>query len=269
MHYVDEGRGPPILMIHGTPTWSFLYRHLIRHFSQNHRVVACDHIGFGLSDKPEGWTYRPEDHAKNVEQLIDELGLSSLTLVVHDFGGPIGLAYALRHPQEVHALVLFNTWMWSLAGTPAEWMSRVMSSRLGRFLYLRMNFSPRVLLRVAFGDRRKLTARVHAHYLEPFPSSRHRHGTWALARELLGSSAWYESLWESRERIAGKPCLLLWGMRDPAFKADALRRWESVFSHARVVRLGEVGHFVPEEAPSDAATEMEAFLADLSRPTFS
>ncbi len=100
-------------MVHGTPTWSFMYRHLIRDLSPRYRCIAPDHLGFGLSDRPAGWSYRPEDQARNLARLIETLGLKDLTLVVHDFGGPIGLAYALDHPENVRRLVLFNTWMWS------------------------------------------------------------------------------------------------------------------------------------------------------------
>ncbi|NBC18401.1 MAG: alpha/beta fold hydrolase, partial [Bacteroidetes bacterium] len=90
MHYVDEGDGPPVLMLHGNPTWSFLYRHLVRGLSDRYRCVAPDYLGFGLSDKPPGWTYRPVDHARHIAHLIDTLALRDLTLVVQDWGGPIG-----------------------------------------------------------------------------------------------------------------------------------------------------------------------------------
>jgi pimeloyl-ACP methyl ester carboxylesterase len=262
LHYVDEGEGTTILMVHGTPTWSFLYRNHIRDLSRDHRVVAFDHLGFGLSDKPEHWSYRPRDHAENLRALIDRLGLADVTLVVHDFGGPIGLSYAVDHPENVRALVLFNTWMWSLRGTAAEKMSRFMSGRLGRFLYTRMNFSPRVLVRVAFGDRTKLTREVHRHYLDAFSSPEERKGPWVLARELIGSSDWYESLWAGRERIAQKPALVLWGKKDPAFGADALERWRSVLTRARIVEFPDAGHFVQEEAAEESSAEIREFLSD-------
>jgi len=120
-------------------------------------VIALDHLGFGQSDKPAEADYRPAAQARRLEELIKRLGLKDIVMVVHDFGGPIGLAYAIRHPDNVRGLVLFNTWMWSLAGTPAERLSRLFSGSLGRFLYTRLNFSPRVILKAAFGDKRKLT----------------------------------------------------------------------------------------------------------------
>ena len=265
MHYVDEGEGPVVVLVHGTPTWSFLDRHLIRELSRDHRVIALDHLGFGLSDKPTGWSYRPEDHARNLEHLIEHLELRDITLVVHDFGGPIGLSYAIRHPQTVRALVLFNTWMWSLEGTPTERVSKFMGGPIGRFLYTRLNLSPRVLLKAAFGDKRKLTREVHRHYIEAFSTPEERYGPWVLARELIGSSDWYESLWQHRSHLAAKPSLILWGMKDPAFGRDALERWQAALTNARTIEFPEAGHFVQEESPEEVARAIRTFLSGVAR----
>lgn len=167
MHYVDEGAGDPMLMVHGTPTWSFVYRHLIREFSRERRVIPVDHLGFGLSDKPLDGDYRPQALARNLAAFVERLGLERMTLVVHDFGGPIGLSYATARPERVRALVLFNTWMWSLRGTSADRISRLMAGRIGRWLYTRANLSPRVLLKAAYGDKRRLTPAIHQHYTGP------------------------------------------------------------------------------------------------------
>lgn len=263
VHYVDEGEGPVIVMVHGTPTWSFLYRGLIRDLARDHRVIAIDHLGFGLSDKPEDWSYRPEGHARNLETVIDRLGLRDIALVVHDFGGPIGLAYAIEHPENVRALVLFNTWMWSLRGTSSERVSKLMGGPVGRFLYHRLNFSPRVLVKVAFGDKRKLTREVHRHYIDAFPTPASRRGPWVLARELGASSDWYEGLWRRRDRLADKPMLLLWGMKDPAFQPTALERWKGTFPNARTVEFPDAGHFVQEEAPAESARAVRTFLSGI------
>ena len=156
MHYVDEGEGVPIVMVHGTPSWSFLYRHLIRGLSADFRCVAPDHLGFGLSDKPEAFAYTPKAHAENLETLIKTLNLKDVVLMVHDFGGPIGLSYALDHPENVRALVIMNTWLWRYRALGQA--GRVLGNPLGRFLYERLNFSVSVLLkRVAFADSGVLT----------------------------------------------------------------------------------------------------------------
>ena len=112
LHYIDEGAGRPIVFVHGNPVWSFMYRNQIKALSADHRCIAPDHIGFGLSDKPREWTYLPSQHAANLEALLEPMDLHDLTLVVGDWGGPIGIAYALRHSERVRAVVASNTWMW-------------------------------------------------------------------------------------------------------------------------------------------------------------
>ena len=112
LHFIDEGKGDVILFVHGTPTWSFLYRNYIKAFSKTYRCVALDHIGFGLSDKPKNYPGTPQEHAKNLNLLIEHLNLKNITLVVHDFGGPIGMSYALSYPENVKRIVMFNTWLW-------------------------------------------------------------------------------------------------------------------------------------------------------------
>ena len=261
MHYVDEGSGAPIVLVHGTPTWSFLYRHLIHGLSARHRVVAAAHLGFGLSEKPEGAPYRPEDHARRLAALIEHLGLSDITLVVHDFGGPIGLSYAIAHPERVARLVLFNTWMWSLEGDPAVVRgSRIAAGWLGRFLYRRLNLSPKMLIPRVMGDRRKLTADAHRHYVDVFRTPAERTAPWVLARELLASGPWYDRLWGQRHLLSGKPMLLLWGMKDPAFGPAYLERWRRAFPRAVAVTFQSAGHFVQEEEGGALVPIIERFV---------
>ncbi|MGE5602420.1 MAG: alpha/beta fold hydrolase [Nitrososphaerales archaeon] len=260
VHYVDEGAGEPVVMVHGTPEWSFIYRRLIGCLAPRYRCVAADHLGFGLSDKPASWSYLPADHAANLEALIQHLDLQGITLVVHDFGGPIGLSYAIRHPEKVKRVVVMNSWMWSLRGDPAYERTRLFAGRLGRFLYERLGFSPRVMIPLAMGDRSKLTRHIHSQYLRAFPDAETRHGTWVLARELLGSSEWYDSLWQKRAYIRGLPALILWGMKDFAFGAKELARWREVFPDARVQTFPEIGHFVQEELGEELCPLVSEFL---------
>ncbi|GJG89143.1 haloalkane dehalogenase [Gemmatimonadetes bacterium T265] len=260
LSYVDEGTGPPVVLVHGTPTWSFLYRRLIpRLVAAGHRVIAPDHLGFGLSGHPADADYRPEAHARRLAALLDALDLRAITLVLHDFGGPIGLAYALDRPARIARLVLLNTWGWALDGDPRIARgSRLAAGPLGRFLYTRLNASPRWLLPAGFADRACLTPAVHAQYLAPFPDAATRAPLWALARALLDSGPWYDGLWERRARLAAVPVRLVWGMRDPAFGPAYLARWQNALPHARAVALPDVGHFVPDEAPDALAAEVIA-----------
>ena len=260
MHYVDEGQGDPIVMVHGTPTWSFLYRHLIRALRDEYRCVAADQLGFGLSEAPEDFSYLPADHARNLSAFIEALALRDFTLVVHDYGGPIGLAYALDHPENVRRLVLLNTWMWSFAGQPRfEWFGRIFATRLGRAVYAR-GFSTRMMLRHAIVDKSRVPAAVLRHYDAALATPLRRHATWVLAREVASSGEWYDSLWQRRDRIARHPALLLWGMKDPAFGA-VLPRWRTVFEHATVVELSGAGHAPQEERAPEIVPVIREFLS--------
>jgi len=264
MHYIDEGEGDVLFFMHGTPTWSFEWRNIVRELRSNYRCIAPDLIGFGLSDRPRKFPYTPEAHAEAIAEFVQQVGLDRFTLIVHDYGGPIALPICLRWPERVDRLVLTNTWMWSFAGDrDMERNARFAGSRVGRFLYRRANFSLRVLTPQSFGDRRKLTPAIHRQYLDRFPDPWSR-GTvlWALARALLGSSSYYDSLWAQREKLRGRPALIVWGMRDPAFRLYQLERWKQVLPEARVVELGDAGHWPHEEAPERVTEELRAFLID-------
>ena len=262
LHYVDEGRGAPVLMVHGTPTWSFLYRHLIAGLRDAHRCVAPDNLGFGLSDRPRGASYRLADQAARLAALVDTLGLDDVTLVVHDFGGPIGLGWALERPERVRALVLCNTWMWSFRGDRRmQWSGRLLGGPLGRLLYERTAFSLDVLWRRALGERTRYTAAIHAQYRAPLDPG----ATWAYARELLGASDWLDGLWRRRDRLAGIPALLVWGTRDPAFGAH-LPRWREALPQAEVLALPDVGHAPPEERGPEVAAAVRRFIERVGAP---
>jgi len=261
LHYVDEGAGSPVVFVHGTPTWSFLYRHLIAHLAPAHRVIAVDNLGFGLSDKPASAPYEPEDHARRLVALLDALDLSGATLVVHDFGGPIGLAAALERLDRIERLVLFNTWMWPLDDDPTIARgARLAGSRLGRLLYRHLNFPVKVLMPKAMGDRHILTPEVHRHYAAPLATPDERMGAWACARALLGAGPWYERLWAQRGRLRARPMLLLWGLKDPAFGPTYLERWRREFPEAHALTFPSSGHFVPEEVPSQVAPLLARFV---------
>lgn len=261
LHYIDEGAGEPIVFVHGTPTWSFLWRHLVRDLRDEYRCIALDHLGFGLSGKPTEGRYTPADHAQNLHAFIKHLGLEDITLVVHDFGGPIGLPYALEHPTNVKQIVLMNTWLWSNEGNRAiEGASRILGGPIGRFLYTRLNFSPRVLLKNGFADKSKLSKIIHRHYLAPFAIPAERHAPWVLARELTGSNDWYDAAWQRRDVLNHKPLLLLWGMADKLIPPTQRARWQEAFPHAQFVPMDHVGHFVAEEAPEQASDSIRTFL---------
>jgi haloalkane dehalogenase len=262
MHYVDEGQGRPIVFVHGTPDWSFGWRHLIKALSPGFRCIAADNLGFGLSDKPQDFSYEPAAQAKNLRALIDHLKLRDVTLVLHDFGGPFGLSYAIDRPDNVRALVLMNTWLWSLGGDPHfERFGRLFGGAFGRFLYLRLNFPVRVIMKQAILDQSRFPRHIQEQYLRPFASRTDRVATHAYARALLDAGVWFDGLWRRREKIRDIRTLILWGMRDQAFRPQDLDRLQTVFSRKRTACFHDAGHFPQEERPERAVSLVEEFLA--------
>ena len=263
LHYVDEGEGPAVVMVHGNPAWSFPYRTLILRLRGAYRCVAPDHLGFGLSEKPRGWSYLPQDHAANLERLIDGLGLRDVTLVVQDWGGPIGLAYAAAHPGNVSRLVITNSWAWPVNRDPYYLaFSGFMGGPVGRYLIGHHNFFAGTMMKRLFGDPGKLTAATHEQYLLPLADPRDRTGCMELPRQILRATPWLAELWRGVRGLGGKPALIVWGDRDIAFRRKELLRWESAFPMARVVHLPGAGHYVLEEAPDEVCDAVASFLTE-------
>lgn len=265
MHYIDEGVGEVMLFVHGTPTWSFLYRDFIQSFSKSYRCVAIDHLGFGLSDHPEHFDGTPQSHSKNLIEFIDRLGLDQMTLVVHDFGGPIGLSAGIHHHQKVRQVIVFNTWLWATKDNPdVRKVDKILHSLLGGFLYLYLNFSPKVLLKKGFYDQMKLTKDLHRQYLLPFPNKASRRSLLNLGKALAGSSDWYQEQWELLDNLDSKPWLFLWGTKDEFITPAYLEKWKSRFPNA-IVKEFVCGHFVQEEKSVESIHEIELFLQPASK----
>jgi len=281
LHYVDEGSGEVVVMLHGNPAWSFLYRKLIKRLSSNgqarfphpnplperegigFRCIAPDHIGFGLSDKPSDWSYLPEEHAKNLESLIGHLGLKDITLVVGDWGGPIGMQYAATHTENVKRLIVMNTWAWPVdKDFHYVAFSAFMGGPVGRFLIKHFNFFVTSFMRVVFGDKSKLGEHAHRHYKDALPTALSRKGCYVFPKQIIASTPWLGQLWSKMGELKDKPTLFVWGMKDVAFREKELKRWQQVLPNSLTLRLNTVGHFVPEEAPEELAEAVTAFLAE-------
>ena len=248
----DVGQGPLVVCVHGTPTFSYEWRHVMAALSATHRVVAFDHLGFGDSDRPSQAEYTPEAHARRFREVMQVIAPEEpLTLVVHDFGGPIALDWALDHPMQVTRMMVVNSWMWSFDDDAAmQRRARMASGVVGRWLYRSVNASLRLLMPAAYGTRAALTPAIHRHYLERFPDADSRERVlFVLAKSLLGSREFLASLWARRAALASVPLHLLWGMRDPAFGAATLQRWIDAFPHAHTVRFPAAGHWPHEEEP--------------------
>lgn len=258
--YVDEGDGPPVVMVHGNPSSAHEYAAVVEALRASHRCIVPEHIGFGQSDKPADWDYLPVHHADNLARLLDTLDLRDATFVVGDWGGPIGLSWVLANPERVARVVIANTWLWSVHH---DWYYRAFSwfagGPIGRWLTTHRNFFARSVVRQAWGTHVPLTAERHAPFLAAHPRPDQRKGMWVFPQQIIGSSRWLAELWERREALRGLDLQLLWGMKDVAFRPDILARWCDAFPEAEVTRLPEVGHFVGLEAP-------EALIDRLAQP---
>jgi len=262
LHYIDEGQGESILFVHGTPSWSFDFRNVVKKLRGNYRCIAIDHIGFGLSDKPEHYDYSTRNHSKTLESLVLREDLRDLTLVVHDFGGPIGLDFAIRNPERIKRLIILNSWLWS-SRNDADFirLSRVLKSPLLPFLYRYFNFSPRFILPRSFGGR-PLSKHLLSKYTRPFADKTQRNGALTFARSLLHDQDWFESLWHRRSVIAGKPALFIWGMKDRMITPAYLSRFQSGFPNSRAILLETCGHFPQEEEAESVTESIREFLRE-------
>ncbi len=261
LHYIDEGRGPVLLLLHGNPTWSFLYRHLVARLRHRFRCVALDYPGFGLSSTPPDYGFTPAEHATVVERFVAELGLDSFTPVVHDWGGPIGLAVASRHPERVRALVIANTFAWPVDGDRhLQWFSRLMGGAVGRLAIRRVNAFVNVALPA--GTRRRLSRPEMAHYRGPFPTPDARMPMHVFPREIVASREFLAEVEAGLARLAHLPALIAWGGRDFAFRDTERGRLEAAFPRHHSVVFEGAGHYLQEDVPEELASKIEGWWGE-------
>jgi len=262
VHYVDEGHGPTLLLLHGNPTWSFLYREIIKGLRSDFRCVALDYPGFGLSVPPPGYAFTPAEHAKVVTGFVEQLDLTEVTMMVQDWGGPIGFAVATCHPERFVRFVIGNTWAWSKSDLVTQVFSRLLGSPLGGYLIGRHNiFVERIL---PGGVRRtRLSDAVMNAYRGPFPTPESRRPMQVFPREILGSRTFLADIAAVIPRVCDRPALLCWPTYDFAFREPERKRWENLFRDHRTVILQGAGHYIQE----DAAPEIIAVIREFTTAT--
>ncbi|MCH8820092.1 MAG: alpha/beta fold hydrolase [Acidobacteria bacterium] len=268
-HYLDEGQGEPVVMVHGNPSWSFMYRELARSLRKTYRVIVPDHMGCGLSDKPDSsvYPYTLERRADDLEELLDQLGITSnITLVVHDWGGPIGMRFATRHPDRIARLVIFNSAAFLLPGMKKlHWsLHFCRSSRLAAFLILKFNAFARVATYMGCRSQ-PMPREIRRAYAGPYDSSKNRIANLAFVRDipLSPTDPAYAPLQEVQEKLdqfQETPMLICWGERDFVFDRDFLEEWIKRFPQADVHRFPEAGHYVLEELPEVIIPLVKEFL---------
>jgi haloalkane dehalogenase len=267
-HYLDEGPADvsPVLMLHGNPTWSFYYRTLIPAISRDHRVIVPDHVGCGLSGKPQDYDYCLEQHIRNVERLAAALDLRHIALVLHDWGGAIGMGYATRHPENVARFVVLNTAAFYQPVVPL----RIRICRIPLFgdLVLRgINAFARLALPMAVHHRERMTPAVRAGYLAPYDSWQNRIAILRFVQDIPlerehRTRHTLEQIEANLYLFSDHPMLILWGARDFCFTVrDFLTEWQVRFPYAEIHAIEDAGHYVVEDAHERIVPWMRAFLA--------
>ncbi|MBX3421014.1 MAG: alpha/beta fold hydrolase [Pirellulaceae bacterium] len=267
MHFVQQGQGEQtVLCVHGNPTWSFTFREVLNQVSDQARVIAVDHIGCGLSHKPQKYNYCLQQHIGNLARFIEELDLRRITLLVHDWGGAIGIGAALKVPSRIERLVLLNTGIfpppyvpWRIAVCRTPWLGEFAMRKLNVFaraaLTMTLNRLPRLAPDVAAGliapyqdwDSRIAVAR----FVQDIPRHKNQ-ATWQVLSRIE----------ESVSMFASCPTRIIWGVRDWCFRLECLERLQSLFPQAKVHRLEDVGHYVMEEAPAEVIAQLRECLSE-------
>lgn len=264
LHYLDEGEGPCIVLVHGNPTWSYYFRHVVAAFRHSHRVIAIDHLGCGLSDKPASYDYCLKNHIDNLEALLDHLGITRCSLVVHDWGGAIGFGYAVRQPARIDRIALMNT---------AAFRSRRIPWRIS---LCRLPILGEVLVRLCNGFAwpatfmavtTPLPAQVAASYLRPYDSWGNRVAIAAFVRDipldpghrsyrvLAGIEAGLADL-----RARGIPLHILWGGKDFCFDDVFYEEWRRRFPDAACTHFADAGHYLLEDRGPEVIAILEKFF---------
>lgn len=269
-HYLDEGAGDPVLMLHGNPTWSFYYRNMVAALRDTYRCIVPDHIGCGYSDKPgdEAYNFTLASRIDDLAALVEHLQLGDkLTLMLHDWGGMIGMAYAVRHPEKIKRLVLFNTAAFHLPPTkPMPWMlSLVRDTALGAYAVRYGNAFARGAAWVGC-TRQRMPRALRDAYCAPYDSPHNRLATLRFVQDIPlqpGDPA-YAIVSETQAQLAqfqALPTLICWGMRDFVFDHHFLREWQHYLPQAETHEFEDSGHYVLEDASAEIIPLVQQFLA--------
>ena len=263
-HYIDAGEGEVLLFLHGNPTWSFYYRNLIQSFQNKYRCIAPDHIGCGFSDKPQNYNYTLSTHIDNLEQLVDSLGLKDITLVMHDWGGSIGMGLAVRQPKLIKRLILFNTAAFLSLNIPFR-IELCRKPVIGLLAIRCFNMFVRGVLRFGIKHKDILTEQVRAGYLLPYNSFKNRVGNLRFVQDIpMDSSVQSYSVLENIEKnlkqFSELPILITWGGKDFCFNGKFLDKWREIFPAAETHIIDSAGHLVVEDSTKEVIDRMRVFL---------
>lgn len=265
LHYLDEGQGPCVVMVHGNPTWSYYFRHLVAGLRGTHRVIAVDHLGCGLSDKPGDYSYTLSNHINNLKLLLEHLYIDSCSLVVHDWGGAIGIGYAVSHPHKIDRIAVMNT---------AAFRSQRMPWRIR---FCRLPVVGDILVRLLNGFAwpatfmavtKAMPGEVRANYLRPYDSWRNRVAIAAFVKDIpmtrdhrsYGTLVKIEEGLEELRRL-NIPLYILWAGKDFCFNDSFYAEWRKRFPEAQHRYFADAGHYLLEDRKEEILPLLARFFA--------
>ena len=260
MAYLDEGEGPTLVMVHGNPSWSYLYRNLITALKEQYRIIVPDHLGCGYSAKPQDYPYQLADHIANLDALLEYCNVTTCIVVVHDWGGAIGLGWAGHHPEQVNAMVVLNTAAFPCPHIP--WRINICRwPVLGPLLVRGLNAFAGAAIHMAV--TKKMKAEVAQGFLAPYNNWANRVANLRFVQDIPLSSrhpSWstLQGVAENLHKLATKPMLICWGGRDFCFNDSFYQEWQQRFPQAECHYFPEAGHYVLE----DAGADIEPLIAD-------
>ncbi|GIU01963.1 alpha/beta fold hydrolase [Shewanella algidipiscicola] len=270
LHYVNEGQGEPVVMVHGNPSWSFYYRNLVSALSDNHQCIVPDHIGCGLSDKPDdsAYDYTLEQRIDDLAALLDHLNVKqNITLIVHDWGGMIGMGFAARHPERIKKLVILNTGAFHLPeAKPFPWaLSICRNTLLGTVLVRGFNAFSSIASYVGV-KRQPMPKAVRQAYVAPFNSWANRISTLRFVQDipLKPGDRNYQLVSDiaaALPQFATLPVMICWGLQDFVFDKHFLDEWQRVFPGAQVHEFADCGHYILEDASDEVVAHVRQFMA--------
>lgn len=261
LHYVDEGQGKPILMLHGNPTWSFYYRNLIQTFSPKFRTVVPDHMGCGMSDKPQDYDYSLETHIQNAYQLIRFLDLKNIILVVHDWGGAIGFGLVTRYPELFDRIVILNTAAYPDDHIPQR-INLLRQGKMGEWLTRKLNLFawPATFMTT----EKKLPKKIKEGYLLPYDSWENRVAVARFVQDIPmeKSHKTFKTMSEIEKKLHSlpQPKLILWGGKDFCFNQHFFERWVKIYPDASAHWYAKAGHYILEDALEEVSGEIWKFI---------
>lgn len=261
LHYVDEGQGSPVLLLHGNPTWSYIYRNVVKGLSGECRLVAPDYPGFGMSKAPSQYGFTPQEHSEAVAYLIDHLKLENFVMVVQDWGGPIGMNYAARNRANLRGMVVMNTWAW-----PASNLQKVFSLVMGGWpvgywLQTRRNYFSKSMLPDGIYHKERVTLSLRSAYTAPFPTPKSRRPTWIFPRQIRKARPWLADIETKLPNLSDLPAQILWGTHDdPGFPLAVMVRWQGYLKLHETETLDDASHSVQEDRPDRVVASVRRVL---------